>query len=46
MEKEDELEDLRATTVQDIWLKDLDELELALDEFDTIMEQNNKRRKG
>jgi DNA topoisomerase-2 len=45
MEKEDELEDLRATTVQDIWLKDLDELELALDEFDTIMEQNNKRRK-
>ena len=46
MEKEDELEDLRATSVQDIWLKDLDaELELALDEFDTLMEQNNKRRK-
>ena len=43
--KEDELEDLRATSEKDIWLKDLDELELALDEFDTTMEGVNKRRK-
>ena len=43
--KEDELEDLRATSISDIWLRDLDALETGLDNFDAEMEEGSKRRK-